>query len=109
MHGVYVYQGSFAVPLASALVRVRESGTLASTGQFNTALAEARTAAALAPNSAIVQLNLADRLADSSRWPAAREHYQLAEAPVRAVRPDLQGDDLLPKIRAGLSAIQSHL
>ncbi len=61
--GIDVYQGRFAVPLASALVDVRKSGELNKAGQSKAALDMASQAVALAPGSAIAQLNLADLLA----------------------------------------------
>ncbi len=108
MHGVDVYRGRFAVPLASALVAVRRSGELAEAGDAEAALSTARQAAGLAPGSAIVQLNLADRLTGRALWAEALEHYREAETAVQANRPDLQGEELLPKIAAGMAAAEGR-
>jgi len=100
--GVYVYQGSFAVPLASAWVEVRRSGELARAGQMDEALAHAEEAARLAPGSPRVQLQLADVLATEKRWQEAVEHYRLAQGELLEQRPDLQGEELGPPITQGL-------
>jgi 4-amino-4-deoxy-L-arabinose transferase-like glycosyltransferase len=107
-HGVNVYRGSFAVPLASALVAVRASGDLAKAGQMQAALDAANQAVQLAPDSATAQLNLAATLAGQAQWRSALEHYQAAETLARTIRPSLQAD-LLPQIAAGLTAARSHL
>ena len=52
-HGIYVYQGRFAVPLMSALVDVRRTGDLLEQNQPAAALEMAQGAVALAPDSAI--------------------------------------------------------
>jgi len=105
--GIDVYQGRFAIPLASALVDVRKSGELAKAGQSKSALDAAEGAVKLAPGSAITQLNLAGLLASQGQWRDALNHYQAADVLVRTVRPDLQ-EDLLPKITAGLAAAHNH-
>ena len=69
--GVYVYQGTFAVPLASAWVDVSRSGDLARAGQLKEALQVAQTAATLAPDSPRVQLQLASVLAQGQQWSQA--------------------------------------
>lgn len=101
--GVDVYQGRFAVPLASALVMTRQSQTMAAAGDASGALAVAREATKLAPESGIVELNLADRLAAAGNWKEAVAHYQAAQRLVQAVRPDLQVDEMMPGITKGLA------
>jgi 4-amino-4-deoxy-L-arabinose transferase-like glycosyltransferase len=107
--GVYVYRGSFAVPLMSALVDVRKAGDLLQAGDGAAALAMARKAVALAPGSAATQLNLADVLAMQKRWEEAVVHYRRAGALARSVRPELEDGDLLPRSMAGVSAAEGHL
>jgi tetratricopeptide (TPR) repeat protein len=107
--GVYVYQGRFAVPLMSALVDVRKTDDLAKAGQPAAALAKAQEAIALAPDSAITQLNLADTLAAQEQWSEATEHYQRAGELARTVRPELEEEDLIPRSKAGMELAQSHL
>ena len=106
--GVYVYEGRFAVPLMAALVKVRETGELANAEQAGAALAAAQEAVALAPDSAITQLNLADRLAAAAEWREAASHYRQARTLARTVRPELQPEDLLPKSEAGVQLAESH-
>ncbi len=107
--GVYVYRGSFAVPLASAWVALRRSGELARAGQRAQALQLAQQAVTLAPASPRTQLQLADLLAQSHLERDASEHYRLAEAALQQQRPDLQGDELGPAIAHGLaSTVPAH-
>ncbi len=106
-HGVYVYQGQFAVPLASALVDVRKARGLHTNGQAVAALAEAREAVRLAPDSATTQLALADLLASQEQWQDALDHYQAASDSLHANRPDLQ-EDLAAQIQAGLTKARQH-
>ena len=106
--GIDVYQGKFSIPLASALVDVRTSGQLASAGQPTAALQTAWQAATLAPDSATVQINLADILAVQHQWPEAQQHYQLADQLARSIRPDLQ-EDIVHRAAVGLATSQAHL
>ncbi len=108
-YGVNVYQGTFSIPLASALVQARRSAELDRSGKPAEALAAARSAAALAPDSAIVQLNLADILAAHSLWSDALFHYEAADHLARTIRPDLQQEDPGPRIATGLAATRDHL
>ncbi len=107
--GVDVYQGTFAIPLASALVDVRTSGELLKAGEPDAALTVANRAAKLAPGSAITQLNLAGVLAAQHHWQEATGHYESAYRLVHTVRPDLQEERLLAPITAGLAAARQHL
>ncbi len=107
-HGVYVYQGRFAVPLMSALIDVRKTADLVKAGQPAAALQMARTAEQLAPDSALMQMNLADRLAAAEEWPEAAAFYRRAGELARTVRPELQDESLVPRSEAGLQAAQAH-
>lgn len=103
-HGVYVYQGRFAVPLASALIQAHNAGKLLKAGSVKKARASAEAAAALAPGSAYVQSELADILAADGDRRAAADHYATALQCAQKVRPDLQASYLaeLPKKIAAL-------
>ncbi|MBE7220248.1 MAG: glycosyl transferase, partial [Caulobacteraceae bacterium] len=105
--GVDVYRGRFAVPLAAALVRVRDSSRLQTAGDTFGALQAAASAAALAPRSAIVQVRLAETLAARGRPAEAQARFLLARDLVREVRPDLQAAELTPKVEAGLKATRA--
>ena len=106
--GVYVFQGKFAVPLASAWVDVRTSSRLAEAGEPQAALAMARQAVALAPNSTRTQLNLAEMLAAQGDWKAALPHYQLAQHWLQTNRPDLERDEFAQSVAKGLAAAAAH-
>ena len=104
--GVYVYRGRFRVPLASAWVDVQRSNDLLKAGQTGAALERARRAVALAPEEARTQLNLAGILAAQGNQQEALPHYQAASRSLQANRPELEEDELGPRIRAGLEAAQ---
>ncbi len=106
--GVYVYQGKFAVPLASAWVDIRRSQDLAKAGQTAEALQLAQQAVTLAPDSPRSQLQLADMLAAQQQWNEALAHYRIAQAKLQEQRPDLQAEELGPPIQAGLTTASSH-
>ena len=106
--GVYVYQGSFAVPLASAWVDVRNSAEFAQKGDLQQALTLAQQAVALAPESARTQLQLAGVLAQEKQSGLARGHYQLARENLLHQRPDLEQEELGPQIERGLNATQTR-
>ena len=107
--GVYVYQGRFAVPLMSALVDVRKTSDLSQAGQPAAALTMAEQAVALAPGSALTQINLADTLTAQKQWSEAILHYQLADELARTVRPELQDEDLIPRCKAGIELAKNQL
>ncbi len=106
--GVYVYQGSVAVPLASAWVGVRHSAGFAHKGKLQQALTLAQQAVTLAPESACTQLQLADVLAEEKQWKSSREHYQLAQENLLHQRPDLEQEELGPRIQRGMDAEHSR-
>lgn len=101
--GVYVYQGNFAVPLASAWVGVRHSADAARRGDLTQALALAQQATTLAPQSARTQLQFADVLAQAKQWDSAREHYRFAQQNLMTQRPDLEQEELGPQIQHGMA------
>ena len=106
--GVYVYDGRFAVPLASAWVDVSKSQDLAAAGQQQAAMDAAVMAVQLAPNSARTQMNLGGLLAARADWPGALIHYQAAERAFEANRPDLEEDEIGAGLRAGLAEAEKH-
>ena len=107
--GVYVYRGSFAVPLAAAWVDIRQAAELAHSGDVNGAMQLAEEAARLAPESPRMQLQLASLFARQEQWQEALRHYQLARQKLAAQRPDLQGEELGPQIQLGLDSVLPHL
>jgi tetratricopeptide (TPR) repeat protein len=88
---ILVYQGSFPVPLASALSRLWKVVALASHGEFDAALTEARTAEALAPQSVDVQFVLGRVLKAAGRSEESRQAFQNALRLARTIHPESQG------------------
>jgi tetratricopeptide (TPR) repeat protein len=102
-YGVDVYTGSFAVPLASALVTAHEAQKLATAAKLDEALAEAQAAAQLAPTSVPVQTTYGDVLLALGNREEALQHYKTALQYAQSIRPDLQASaaaDLQTKISA---------
>ena len=97
--GVDVYQGRFAIPLASALVDARSAAALQKSGNLAAALDLARSAAARAPGSVQVQLALGDALVANRQKDEALAHYRAALHLAQTIRPSLQAD-LIPQIDA---------
>jgi len=89
-HGIYVYNGRFPVPLASALVEAHDAQKLASAGKLKDAVQKATDAAQLAPGSAPVQATLGDVLVAAGNPAEALTHYNSALQSAQTVRPDLQ-------------------
>jgi tetratricopeptide (TPR) repeat protein len=91
-HGVYVYEGHFEVPLASALVHAEKAEALLDAKQPDAARAEAEQAVALAPRSARVQSALGDVLARQGQAAEALAHYRVGLQLATTVEPSLQED-----------------
>ncbi len=92
-HSVYVYDGTFAVPLAAALAEARDASNLADAGQKEAALVKAEDAARLAPWSGQVQATLGDVLSASGKKAEALQAYETALGIETTVRPDLQEEE----------------
>jgi tetratricopeptide (TPR) repeat protein len=89
-YGVFVYQGSFQIPLAAALSHSLRVGGLLEAKEFDRALSEAQEAATLAPDSAQVQQSLGDALAAMHREDEARSAYQQALQLATTIEPEFQ-------------------
>jgi 4-amino-4-deoxy-L-arabinose transferase-like glycosyltransferase len=89
-HGVFVFEGRFHLPLASALGHASEAGRLLRAGEGQRALGEARRAVALAPDSVLVRLALADVFAGLGWEAEARLAREQALALARSIHPDYQ-------------------
>ena len=92
-HSVYVYDGTFQVPLAAALVEARDASNLADAGQVDAALAKAEDAVRLAPWSGQVQAALGDVLSANGKKAEALSAYETALGIEKRVRPDLQEEE----------------
>lgn len=90
-HSVFVYEGHFEIPLASALGHAQSAGALLEAKKRDEALAEAQTAVALAPDSVATQTALGDALAALDRKDEAHTAYARALELAKTVEPAFQG------------------
>ncbi|MFL6284386.1 MAG: phospholipid carrier-dependent glycosyltransferase [Pyrinomonadaceae bacterium] len=88
--GVFVFDGHFDLPLASALGRVQKAQNLLAEGQAGQALSEAQAAVALAPEAVQTRLMLGDALAASGRPTEARAEYERALSLAKSIEPEFQ-------------------
>ena len=88
--GVFVYRGSFAVPLAAALGHVVQSTIDLKAKDVQGALREAKAAAEIAPGEVQPEIAYGDALAADGQKAAAASHYQSAMERVDAMEPDAQ-------------------
>lgn len=88
--GVFVYEGHFAIPLASALSHMQKSGLLLTQKDAAGALAEAQQAEALAPESAAVNAAMGRALEANGRGDEAKAYYQRALGIAQTVEPRFQ-------------------
>lgn len=89
-HGIFVYDGRFEVPLASALPHVYKAWRLLREKQPEKALVEAQAAAATEPGAVRCQLALGDALRASGQAAEARAAYERALAIAKTVEPEFQ-------------------
>ena len=95
-YGLFVYNGHFDVPLASALVHAQNAENLLRSNQPDAARQEAERALALAPQSVPVQTAIADVLAQQHQTLEALTHYQAALLAATTIEPALQANFILP-------------
>jgi hypothetical protein len=89
-YGVFVYDGSFNIPLAAALSHGQKAGLLLAQNKAPEALAEAQQAEALAPDSASVNATLGKALDANGRVEEALPYYRKALTQALAAEPDFQ-------------------
>lgn len=77
-HGVFVFDGHFEIPLASALGRIQKAHNFLGEKQLQQALTEAQAAVTLAPDSVQAQLVLGDVLREMGEAEQSRTAYQQA-------------------------------
>ncbi len=102
--GLFVYDGHFKVPLASAHAKAQNARNLLAEDRPNDALTEAEQAAALAPDSVPVQTTLGDILAKLHRPQEAQAHYQQALVSAQTIEPELQ-EGSVPMLKAKIAAL----
>jgi hypothetical protein len=89
-HGVFVFDGHFEIPLASALSHVQKSQNLLTAKQVEQALAEVQAAVALAPDAVQPQIMLGDVLMAMGQPEEARAAYEKALMLAKTVEPEFQ-------------------
>lgn len=89
--GIFVFDGKFRVPQASALSHVQRSAELLQEKQVDGALAEAQTAETLTPGELRAELAMEDVLAAAGRKVEARAHYARALAAAKALTGGASG------------------
>lgn len=86
--GIFVFQGHFDIPLAAALNHVGKVWHLAGSGDLNGAVAEARTAVAIDPDSISSQAILGDMLMATQQPGEARQAYSRALNLTSTLQPE---------------------
>jgi tetratricopeptide (TPR) repeat protein len=89
-HGVFVFDGHFEMPLASALSHLQKAQNLLATKQVEQALAEAQAAVALAPDDVQSQITLGDVLSAMGQPEEARTAYEKALGLAKTIEPEFQ-------------------
>lgn len=89
-NGIFVFDGHFEMPLASALGRIQKAHNLMAAKQFEQALTEAQAAVSLAPDSVQAQLALGDVQRELGQTEPARASYQKALELAKTIEPDFQ-------------------
>jgi len=102
-HGVFVFNGTFRVPFASALGHVDRSNDLLDRKQFEQALAEAQTAVALAPEALPAQMALARVFTAMHRTVEGRCAYEQARNIAMTMEPSAR-EIWVPRIQHSLEA-----
>jgi hypothetical protein len=100
-HGVFVFNGTFRVPFASALGHVDRANDLLDRKQFEQALAEAQTAVTLAPEALPAQMALARVLTATHRTVEARCAYEHARNIAMTMEPSAR-EIWVPRIQHSL-------
>jgi tetratricopeptide (TPR) repeat protein len=102
-HGVFVFDGHFDIPLASALNHLTQSRLQEKAGHMDEAMAEAQTAVQLAPNSLQTQARLGFLLLKSGRQDEGQQTLQRALTIAETVKPDLQSSWTVAAVRSALA------
>jgi hypothetical protein len=89
-HGVFVFDGNFEIPLASALSHVQKAQNFLVAKQVEQALLEAQAAVALAPDAVQSQMVLGDVLMAMGQSEEARSAYEKALVLAKTLEPEFQ-------------------
>lgn len=88
--GVFVFDGTFDMPLAAAMSKAQKAQNLAQAKQLDLALQEAQEAVALAPDSIQTNLALGDVLREMGQPQQARAVYEKALQLSKTIEPEFQ-------------------
>ena len=89
-HGVFVFDGHFEIPLASALSHTQKAQNLLAAKQIKEALVEAQAAVALAPEAVQPQMVLGDILKVMGQPEEARSAYAKALLLAKTIESEFQ-------------------
>jgi len=89
-YGVFVFDGHFEIPLASALSHTQKAQNLLAAKQIKEALVEAQAAVALAPEAVQPQMVLGDVLKVMGQPEEARAAYEKALLLAKTIEPEFQ-------------------
>jgi 4-amino-4-deoxy-L-arabinose transferase-like glycosyltransferase len=103
-YGVFVYQGSFAVPQAAALSRAQHVGQLLRQRQPQQALVLAREAVAVDPGDLAAETSLGDAAAAAGQIEEARTAIESAILAAKSLPPDVQ-ESYLSDLQTKLSKL----
>ena len=102
--GLFVYDGRFQIPLASAMARAEKAEADLGAGQTERALAEAREAMGLAPTLVKARAVAGDALSALGRKEEAVAEYKAGLDSALAIEPAFQ-DQWVEPLRAKLAAL----
>ncbi len=103
-HGIFVFDGHFDIPLASALNHVTRSQLASRANRLDEALSEAQTAVAIAPRCVQAQAELGDVLARFEKRDESRRAFQTAWDAAQSTYPEFRSTWTLAQIKAGLQS-----
>jgi len=103
-YGIFVFDGHFSIPLASALVHEQHARELLAANQMDRALEEADAAIAVYPDCVSSQVLLGDVMMIRKRPVEARAAYQKALTLAQTVEPEFQRQ-WIPTLKEKLTTV----
>ena len=104
-NGVFVFEGTFEVPLVAAISRTQKAYNLLQEKQLDLALQEAHAAVALAPDSIQTNNALGDVLREMGQPQQARASYEKSLDLAKRIEPEFQTRSL-PGIEERLQSVR---
>lgn len=105
--GVFVFDGTFELPLAAAITKVQKARNFAAAKQLDQALHEAQAAVTLAPQAIQTQLALGDILLEMGQPQQARVSFEKALELAKKIEPEFQTRSL-PDIEQRLQSVSER-